>query len=139
MSSSDWIALAGAVISALSFAVAGWSLWFTHIQWKKVSSKVAMIGDSGMASEILPAWYTSRMMSDWWLFGLLTTDGHMIAIRRITAISDDGKWMDVELAEFYDIEHLKQNYLFVTAVAADRLGASVQISNIVSAIELQSS
>ncbi|MFK3824020.1 hypothetical protein ACI2KL_17675 [Pseudomonas yamanorum] len=65
MSSSDWIALAGAVISALSLAVAGWSLWFTHIQWKKVCSKVAMIGDSGMASEILPAWDTSRMMDDW--------------------------------------------------------------------------
>lgn len=139
MSSSDWIALAGAVVSALSLAVAGWSLWFTHIQWKKVSSKVAMIGDSGMASEILPAWYTSRMMDDWWLFGLLTTDGHMIAIRRITAVSDDGKWMDVELAEADDIEHLKQSHRFVTAVAADRLGASVQISNIVSAFELQSS
>lgn len=139
MSSSDWIAFAGAVISTLSLGVAGWSLWFTHIQWRKISSKVAMIGNSGIASEILPAWYTTRMMDGWWLFGLLITDGHVIAIRRITAISDDGKWMDVELAEADDIDHLKQNHRFLTAVAADRLGASVQIANIVSAIELQTS
>jgi hypothetical protein len=63
MSSSDWIPFAAT--SALSFIVAGWSLWFTHIQWKKISSTVAVTADSSMVSEILPAWYTSRMMNDW--------------------------------------------------------------------------
>lgn len=139
MSSSDWIALAGVLVSALSLGVAGWSLWFTHVQWQKVKKKVAMLDDAGMASEILPAWYASRMMRDWWLFGLLTADGRLIAIRRITAVSDDGKWMDVELAEADDVEHLDERYQLVTAVVPDRLGASVQIASIVAAIELQSS
>jgi hypothetical protein len=139
MNGSDWIALAGVIVSALSLAVAGWSLWFTHLQWEKVRKKVAMLDDAGMASEVLPAWYTSRMMSDWWLFGLLTADGRLVAIRRITAISDDGKWMDVELAEADDVEHLDGRFPVITAVAPDRLGASVQIASIVAAIELQSS
>lgn len=139
MTSSDWIAIAGVLVSALSLGVAGWSLWFTHIQWQKVKKKVAMLDDVGMASEILPAWYTSRMMSDWWLFGLLTADGHLIAIRRITAVSDDGKWLDIELAESDDVEHLHEQYQLVTAVAPDRLAGSVQIYSIVAAIELQSS
>ena len=139
MNGNDWIALAGVVVSALSLAVAGWSLWFTHLQWEKVRRKVAMLDDAGMASEVLPAWYTSRMMSDWWLFGLLTADGRLVAIRRITAISDDGKWMDVELAEADDVEHLDGRFPVIAAVAPDRLGASVQIASIVAAIELQSS
>ena len=53
--------------------------------------------------------------------------------------SDDGKWMDVELAEADDVEHLDGRFPVITAVAPDRLGASVQIANIVAALELQTS
>ena len=74
MTASDWISLISAGIAALS-------LFFTYKQWQKIKSKVAMIGQSGKATEVLPAWYTARMMDDDWLFGLLTNDGRIVAIR----------------------------------------------------------
>ena len=66
MSLSDWI-------SIISVLIAGTSLWFTYAQWQKVRRKIGMLSDAGRAAEILPAWYTERMMQDVWLFGLLTT------------------------------------------------------------------
>ena len=87
----DWLGTLGGIAGIVSAMVA------IH-QWWKVSKKIAMLSDASKAAEVLPAWYTSRMMKDDWLFGLLTSDGRTIAIKRITAISDDGRWMDVELA-----------------------------------------
>ena len=111
------------------------SLWLSNEQWKKVKSKIGMLSDSGKAAEILPAWYTSRMMQDQWYFGLVTTDGHTIAIGRISAISDDGKWMDVELLTSVEVPN-DRNTKFITAVAEDRRSASIQIEKIVMAYEI---
>ena len=111
------------------------SLWLSNEQWKKVKSKIGMLSDSGKAAEILPAWYTSRMMQDQWYFGLVTTDGHTIAIGRISAISDDGKWMDVELLTSDEVPN-DRNTKFITAVAEDRRSASIQIEKIVMAYEI---
>ena len=133
MTASDWISLISAGIAALS-------LFFTYKQWQKIKSKVAMIGQSGKATEVLPAWYTARMMDDDWLFGLLTNDGRIVAIKQITAISDDGKWMDVQLAETDEVEGIKfGGGTFICAVAADRVQASLQIAHIVAALDLQTS
>ena len=140
MTAADWIALSGVIVALISAGFAGWSAWFTHKQWQKIKSKVAMIGQSGKASEVLPAWYTARMMDDDWLFGLLTNDGRIFAIKQITAISDDGKWMDVRLAEADEVEGLKfGGGTFICAVAADRVQASLQIEHIVAALDLQTS
>ena len=111
------------------------SLWLSNEQWKKVKSKIGMLSDSGKAAEILPAWYTSRMMQDQWYFGLVTTDGHTIAIGRISAISDDGKWMDVELLTSDEVPN-DRNTKFITAYAEDRRSASIQIEKIVMAYEI---
>lgn len=109
-------------------------------QWWKVNKKIAMLTDASKAAEVLPAWYTERMMQDYWLFGLLMRDGRTMAIKQITAISDDGRWMDVELAEANEVENLSNQWgPFVTAIAHDRLKASLQISTIVAAVELQTS
>lgn len=140
MTATDWISLGSMIAAAASAVFTGWGLWFTHRQWKKIQSKVAMISDSGRAAEVLPAWYTSRMMDDYWLFGLLTTDGRLFVIRKITAISDDGKWMDVELASADEVPQVASRYGSpVHAVAPNRTDASVQISSIVAAVDLQSS
>ena len=98
-----------AVISGLTALV---SLMFTEKQWRKINKKIAMITNAETAIEVLPAWYTARMMQDQWYFGLRTVDGHVIAIRKITAISDDGKWMDVNLLtddEIPDCKHLSRS------------------------------
>lgn len=99
-----------------------------------------MLSDSGKAFEVVPTWYTTRMMDDYWLFGLLTNDGRVIVIKQVAAISDDGKWMDVELAEKDDVTRdLKEFGNPVFAVAADRVSASVRIDSIVAAVDLQTS
>ena len=133
MNTSDWIALG-------SFISAAVSAWYTHKQWIKVKDKVGMIDRAGKAIEILPAWYTGRMMSDYWLFGLYTCDGSVILVHRILAISDDGKWMDVELSDPETGEKYRDTFTkVICAVASDRTTSSVQISNIVAAVDLQSS
>lgn len=140
MKMPEWIALFGVIAALISAGFTAWSLWFTHKQWQKIKSKVAMINDSGKASEVLPAWYTARMMRDNWLFGLLTSDGRIVVIKQITAISDDGKWMDVQLAETDEVEGIKfGGGTFICAVAADRVQASLQIAHIVAALDLQTS
>lgn len=126
----DWIAAIGGLAGVVSAFVA----W---VQWRKVNRKIGMLSDVSKAAEVLPAWYTTRMMTDHWLFGLLTTDGRTLAITKIKAVSDDGVWMDVELATRDDFgEHGEQLGTVVYAVAADRIDASIRIASIVAAVEL---
>lgn len=122
------IGMAGGVVGILSALVSA------H-QWWKVNKKIAMLSDASKVAETLPAWYTKRMMQDDWLFGLLTTDGRTIAITKITAVSHDAKWMDVQLATLEEAKRASA----LGAIADDRLSASIQISSIVAAMELQSS
>lgn len=114
------------------------SLWFTDKQWQRIKKKVAMLSDAEAAIEVLPTWYTGRMMGDYWQFGLVTTNGYIIAISSIKAISDDGKWLDVELLTGDEVPE-RDGCTFITAVSDDRRSASVQISNIVTAYELVTS
>src|SRR5262245_55309819 len=130
---AEWIGTVGGIAGILTALIAIY-------EWWKINKKIAMLTDSSRAAEILPAWYTSRMMSDDWLFGLLTSDGRMIAITKITAVSDNGKWMDVCLATSEQANTLMQKHPNVlVAVANDRLSASIQIAKIVAAMEVQSS
>jgi hypothetical protein len=126
------------VIAVVGALTALGSLWFTEKQWRRINKKIAMLGDADAASEVLPAWYAARMMQDEWWFGLQTTDGCVIAIRKIIAISDDGKWLDVELLTADEVHgHGFQNS--VTAVSDDRRKASVQIDKIVAAYDIVTS
>lgn len=132
--------MSSAVFTFLGVVAAGGALWYTHLQWQKVKAKIGMIDNYGKAAEVLPAWYTSRMMSDWWLFGLFTSDGSMVLIRQILAVSDDGKWMDVELADAETGAEYEDVFpRVISAFANDRPKASIQIANIVAAIDLQTS
>lgn len=114
------------------------SLWFTERQWRKINKKIAMLSDANIASEVVPAWYTKRMMGDEWYFGLQTIDGYVIAVQKIKAISDDGMWMDVELLLDDEAPKLPDRKL-ITAVADDRRIASIKISNIVAAYDIVTS
>jgi hypothetical protein len=59
----------------------------------------------------------------------------VIAISRVTSISDDGQWIDVELLTKSEVFQ-NEDESFITAVADDRRKASVKISNIVAVYEL---
>lgn len=135
MNNGNWINVGMLIVAIISALTAIGSLWFTYYQWQKLKRKIGMLSDAGKAIEILPAWYASRMMQDYWLFGLLTSDGRTLILTNILSLSDDGKWMDVELAveDDYKIDK-KPNYVF--AIAHDRKKASIQVSQIVAAIEL---
>jgi hypothetical protein len=126
------------VLSVVAVLTGLGSLWFTDKQWQKVKKKIGMIDDAGEALEILPAWYTERMMNDQWQFGLLTTSGVTIAISNIEAMSDDGKWMDVSLLTDDEVPNIK-GVNFVTAIADDRRQASIQISEILMAYDIVTS
>lgn len=131
-----WSAAGG--LGSAVFAGAAWI--FSLIQWRKINRKMAMLTDAGKAAEVLPTWYTERMMMDHWLFGLVTVDGRTIAITSIKAVSDNGEWMDVELADRDEMAMRDDDHAdVITAVAADRKRASVKIANIVAAIELRTS
>lgn len=126
------------VLSIIGAATGLASLWLSNEQWKKVKAKIGMLSNVSKVAEILPAWYTSRMMQDQWFFGLVTTDGHTIAIGKISSISDNGKWMDVELLTADEVPNNKDTK-FITAVADDRRSASIQIEKIVMAYEIVTS
>ncbi|NOT40459.1 MAG: hypothetical protein HOP13_08205 [Alphaproteobacteria bacterium] len=115
------------------------SAFFSWKEWQKTNRKIAMLTDSGGASEVLPAWYTSRMMTDHWLFGLVTTGGQIVVINRIKSVSDNSEWMDVELATKDESSSAAIYGPVVHAVADDRRVASLQIRNIVAALDLASS
>ncbi|MDA8651383.1 hypothetical protein N9L75_02280 [Porticoccaceae bacterium] len=101
--------------------------------------------DSREAQELAvnPSWFAERMRNDHWLFGLVTNQGQIIPIKTINSISNDGKWLEVELVTSEDLEAIRSpvnhNIQYLAAVADDRRTASVQVSNIVMAFELVTS
>jgi len=129
-----------AIASIASALIALGALFYTHKQWRKINTKIAMVADSGKVAEILPAWYTHRMMRDAWLFGLFTCDGRVILITSIAAVSDDGAWLDVELADPGTGEKFQTKFPdCIFSVDEHRTRASVRVNSIVSAVDLQSS
>lgn len=130
----------GVVVGVLGGLAGLVSSYISINEWRKVNRKVAMLEDAGAAFEVVPTWYTSRMMQDHWLFALHMSSGHLVAINRIKAVSSDGNWMDVELATDDEIEHVDKKYRpIVVAVSDDRRSASVKISEIQAAFDLQTS
>ncbi len=126
-----------AIIGGITGAISAYISWQ---QWKKIQKKIAMVQDTGKISEVLPAWYTSRMSEDHWPFGLLTISGNILAINNISAISDDGKWLDVNMLQKNDISINEEELGFSLIFApTERTKMSVQIKNIVSAFELTTS
>jgi hypothetical protein len=54
------------------------------------------------ALQLLPAWFTARMMQDSWKFGVLMSDGTLIYIETILEVrqaADGSLWLDVQLSE----------------------------------------
>lgn len=96
-----------------------------------------MRDDVRAAIELLPAWFTSRMMTDNWTFGLLTDTGITVSIATILGVhqaADGQLWIDVELSDARSIwEHPQLNIL---KAPTSRTQASIAVNHIVAAFEL---
>ena len=137
---ANTIAIWSAAAAWVGVLISGAAAFFAWHQWRKVSRKMAMLTDSSAIADVLPAWYTRRMVDEHWLFGLLTIDGRTVMIKQILAVSDDAQWMDVELAKSDEAESISPALgPPITAVAGDRRRASVKIANIVAAVDLWTS
>lgn len=89
------------------------------------------------AAQLLPAWFTSRMMYDVRAFGLLTINGTVIGIQCIDSISqasDQSIWIDVTLLDTNYHSPIR-GIPFIVAPTS-RLTASINVNHIVAAFEL---
>ena len=88
---------------------------------------------------LLPAWFTQRMMSDHWSFGLLTTANVIIAIERITDISkaaDGSVWLDAELLTTAPFGENTVSGFPIFVAPTSRTTCSINAAHVVAAIEL---
>ena len=93
--------------------------------------------------ELLPAWFTTRMMSDVWVFGLIIGPRTMVVISTIHAIRQDangGLWLDAEMHDDVGFEAEKNfpGWNFITAISGDRDDISINASHVIGALELAS-
>jgi hypothetical protein len=105
-----------------------------------VTRRVQMIDQTDQMVEVLPAWFMGRMTSDWWSFGLIMDNGLVFPIRCIKAISDDGRWLEVELMVKGDNIHTFPDSpvadMKLVYALSGRTDANIQVSKIVCAIDL---
>lgn len=81
--------------------------------------------------KLLPGWFTDRMMTDSWSFGLMMSNGMTIGIQDIQKVwqaADGSVWLDVTL--------LSGEYDGVWTAPTTRTTASINASHIVAAFEL---
>lgn len=86
--------------------------------------------------ELLPAWFTKRMMSDSWAFGLLLSTGHTLYIERISNIVvaiDGNLWIDVVMKDGRPISDFGDKLLISPT---SRTTASINAFHVVAAVEL---
>lgn len=92
-------------------------------------------------AKLLPAWFTWRMMMDQWGFGLMLTNGAILAITTITKVTRDTSgalWLDVELMEGLGPLPLQRKMAGPIIYApTTRLTASVAAAHVVAAFELK--
>jgi hypothetical protein len=89
--------------------------------------------------ELLPAWFTGRMMNDVWSFGLLTVTNHVFYIESITAIHRDANgevWLDVKLQEGSNKPFGELPGTTLVGAPTSRTDATIKASHVVAAFEL---
>lgn len=130
----DW---ANVVFQGLTFLIALAALLVSIHNWIKANEKRKLLTDPSEAFELVPAWFTKRMMTDHWYFALLLSNGKWILISQINSISSDGKWIDVELSEkgsstLYDAIPEDQ---IISSLTNDRPRATIRAAEVVLATE----
>ena len=90
--------------------------------------------------DLLPAWFTERMLSDTWNFGLLMATGDIIAIQYIHSITQDASgnlWLDAKLQNDCIKDSVMGHKIFVAPTSRDNI--SINSSHVVAAFELADS
>ena len=90
------------------------------------------------AKKILPAWFIPRMMDDVWYFGILLITGQVLAAQHIDSVSqavNGDIWIDITLCDDVPLSDSFGN-IRVTLAPTSRLTASVNVSHIVTVVEL---
>ena len=121
----------------LNFVVALCALSLSMHNWWKANAKAKLLTNPDEAFEVIPAWFSPRMMQDHWHFALMLSNGKWALIHKILNVSSDGRWIDVELAErgsdtLYDGIAPKDT---ITSQTNDRPTATIRVSEIVLATE----
>ncbi len=93
-------------------------------------------------ASLLPAWFTARMLTDSWSFGLLLVTGDILAIENIESIQQDASgnlWLDATLKE--DLGYINDELYGRTILLAptSRVSASINSAHVVAAFELADS
>ena len=88
---------------------------------------------------INPSWFAEVMkkQESWW--GLVTHTGHIIPIKKINVVSDDGKWLEVTLLTGDELTNNVLDYpkdVRYVALDENRATASVQTAHITMAYEI---
>lgn len=87
--------------------------------------------------DLLPAWFSERMMTDSWSFGLLMITGDIIAIQYIFAISQDASgnlWLDAMLQDSDSDYEVNNRKAFVSPTSRNQV--SINASHVMAAFEL---
>lgn len=88
-------------------------------------------------NKLLPAWFTERMMTDCWSFGLLMVTGDVIGIENIWKVTQDANgslWLDATLLPGSFGEELQGHRLFTSPTS--RTSVSINTAHVVAAFEL---
>ena len=88
--------------------------------------------------DLIPAWFTGRMMDDVWGFRLMLENGTVIAIEcidKVVQAKDGSLWLDVQLLDHPGNSDLDDDKIFI-APHSDRPCASINASKVVAAFEI---
>ena len=131
-----------AIIALIISFIALFLNWRDHQLNKAQFKKIEQDSKEADDLAINPSWFVEAMSSEYWTFGLVTQQGHIIAVNKINSISKNGKWLEVSLLTDGELTLLgdqipPESKFFYAPDKADRV-ASIQVSNIVMALTLQS-
>lgn len=85
---------------------------------------------------LLPAWFTKRMMTDCWHFGLMMTSGAIIGVESLDAVHVDcsgNLWFDVTLLGSNSTAYQVQN---IFTAPTSRTMASINANHVMAVFEL---
>lgn len=133
------VASASLIVAIASACFAWQSAKASERQLALIERKIGMVTDPAKMTEILPVWYVERMGQDNWGFGLLLASGELLGIERIMGVSDDGKWLEVELLDGGGGPKEVSGHPVLYAGLKDRTHGSVRVDQVQAAFELWTS